>query len=150
MHKNIKHLIILTTLAVLINTCAFGKTEPVEKVKEIFTTGLLYIDFDSSYTYGIKFKHKVSVDGHGQETMSFPFQKRLAPGNHVIYIYREYTIPKNPKLMDQLDLLAMQAISTANSRVPKENLDAKIPVTINKFKTTRVLLSFKTFSYKNK
>lgn len=105
------------------------------------------MDFDPTYTYGIKFKHKISVDGHDQEPISFPYQKRLSPGNHIIYVYREYTIPKNPKKMDQLDLLAMQAISTVNGKVPKENLDAKIPITINKFKTTRILLSFKTFAH---
>lgn len=147
MHKKIKYIIILIIFAFLINNYAFGKNQPVDKVKEIFTTGILYLDFDPTYTYGIKFKHTIIVDKGVKELITFPYQKRLAPGNHVIYVYREYIVPKNLKNLDQLDLLAMQAISTANSKVPKENLDAKIPVEINKFKTTRILLSYKTFAH---
>ena len=147
-HFKFKFFILLIIAVIVLNSVAQGKTRGIDEVKSYFTTGILYINFHHTYTYGIKFKHKISIDGVDPQNITFPFQIRLKPGKHIVYIYREYTKPNDPKKMDNLDMLAMQAISTSNSLIPKENLDAKVPVKINKFKTTRLLLSFKTFATK--
>ena len=147
-HFKYKLLVILIISAIFTGNIAFSETRGVDEVKNYFKTGILYINFHPTYTYGIKFKHKISIDGADPQNVFFPFQIRLKPGKHTVYVYREIIKPKNPKKMDNLDLLAMQAISTENSLVPKENLDAKLSININKFKTTRLLLSFKTFAHK--